>query len=359
MTGGFHQRLRWRRDEVVATLETTQPAVVARAFAYLFGLGALLVALAPALPGAQIRHVWLVDGAATIAVVVSIAVLTAYDRTPDAVLRCLPGVGTLLVNLVLLGARPDAVEPYALLYFWVVLSAFYFFGRTVGLVHLLLVVVSFAVVLSVDDVAQAPMLWLMSLGTLAVTGVMLALLRQRADTLILSLDAAARTDALTGVMNRRALDERIADELARVERTRRPLSVLVADLDDFKDINDRFGHKAGDEILRHLAHALSDGRRIDKVGRLGGDEFAVLLPETDAAGAMELAGRIRAALDRASVPPGLRLKISIGIASWPDDGGDGATLLDAADVALYVAKRRGKDQVARYEASMRDAARAT
>jgi diguanylate cyclase (GGDEF)-like protein len=354
VTGGFHTRLRWQRDEVVATLETTQPAVVARAFTYLFGLGALLVSLAPALPGAQLSHAWLVYGAAAIAVVVSVGVLVTYDRTPEVILRCLPGVGTVLVNMVLLGTRADAVEPYALLYFWVVLSAFYFFGRNLGLLHLLLVVISFAVVLVVDDVPQAPMLWLMSLGTLAVTGVMLALLRQRADTLILSLDAAAKTDALTGVLNRRALDDRFAEELARVQRTRRPLSVLVADLDGFKQINDRFGHQAGDEILQQLAHALSDGRRIDKVGRLGGDEFAVLLPETDAEGAIELARRICATLETAEVRAGLQPKISIGIASWPHDGTDGAGLIDAADVALYVAKRRGGDQVVRYEASMRE-----
>jgi diguanylate cyclase (GGDEF)-like protein len=353
----LRQRLRWRRDEVVATLETTDPAVVARAFAYLFGLGAVLVIGAPALPGSQLNHTLLVHAAAGIALVVSAGVIASYDRTPDRVLRCLPAVGTVLVTMVLFGARSDAVEPYALLYFWVVLSAFYFFGRELGLVHLLLVIACFGSVLVVTDVPQAPMLGLMTLGTLVVTGVMLALLRERADTLILTLDAEAKTDALTGVLNRRALDERFVEELARVERTRRALSLLVVDLDDFKGVNDRFGHQAGDDVLKHLAHALSDGRKIDKVGRLGGDEFAVVLPETDANGALELGGRVREALGRALGDMDGAPTLSIGVASWPDHGSDEVELHDSADMALYVAKRRGGDQVVLYDASMRGAAR--
>src|SRR3954452_10009803 len=169
----LRHRLRWRRDEVVATLATNDPAVVARAFAYLFGLGALLVACAPGLPGAQVRHEGLVWAAVVIAVAVSATVISLYDRTPDRVLRCLPAVGTVLVTLVLLGAREVAIGPFSLLYFWVVLSAFYFFGRQSGLGHLAFVVGSFAVVLVVTHVPQPAMWALLSVSTLSVTGLML------------------------------------------------------------------------------------------------------------------------------------------------------------------------------------------
>jgi len=340
----WRQRLHWTRDEVVATLESTNRAVVARSFAYLFGLGAILVSVAPAFPGVQVRHPSLIAVAAGLAALTSIAVLTTYDQTPDVVLRCLPGLGTALVTLVLLGSEDSAIAPYALLYFWVALSAFYFFGRTLGLVHLLGVIACFAVVLAVSDVDQSPMLMLMMAGTLGVTGVMLALLRSRADTLILSLDAAARTDALTGVLNRRAFDDRFDEELARASRTKRPLTLLLIDIDGFKSINDRFGHQAGDRVLQQVANAFSQGRTIDKVGRLGGDEFALLLPETSASGATELADRLK---------PSMEPAVSVGIASWPDHGTTAAELHEAADCALYAAKHGGGDRAVVYELSMR------
>src|SRR3954454_25330721 len=207
----WRERLCWRRDEIVATLESTNPAVVARAFIYLFGLGALLVQFAPALPGEQVQDPVLCELAVGLALATSTAITWWFDRTPEAVLRVLPSVGTALVTLVLFAARTDTIPAYALLYFWVVLSGFYFFGRRDGLVHLTGVMVGLVSVLAVRGVEQGPMLALMSLAKLAVTGVMLALLRERADTLILSLDSAARTDALTGVLNRRAFDERLID----------------------------------------------------------------------------------------------------------------------------------------------------
>ena len=347
--GWWRERLVWRRDEVVATLDSTDPAVVARAFIYLFGLGALLVQFAPALPGEQLRDPTATEIAVGLALATSAAVAWTFDRTPPALLRALPSVGTALVTLVLLGARPDTIPAYALLYFWVVLSGFYFFGRRDGLLHLTGVMVCLAGALAFADVEQAPTLALMSLGTLAVTGVMLALLRQRADTLILTLDSAARTDALTGVLNRRAFDECLADELARVERTRRPLSLLVFDVDGFKEINDESGHQAGDRLLQDLAATLQDCRQIDAVGRLGGDEFALLLPETGTHGAGQAADRALTSLEDRAAP----VRVSVGIASWPHDGSTAGELLEASDCALYAAKHAGGGCAVAYEPSMR------
>jgi diguanylate cyclase (GGDEF)-like protein len=272
---------------------------------------------------------------------------------PERTLRLLPTVGTVLITAVLVGARDDAVPAYALLYFWVVLSAFYFFGRQEGLVHLGGVFACFTAVLLTDRIAQGAMLGLMGLGTLGVTGVMLALLRERADTLILSLDAAARTDALTGVLNRRAFDERFGEEIARVARTQRVLTLLVLDVDGFKLINDRLGHQAGDRVLQRVAGILRSGRGIDEVARLGGDEFALLLPETDAAGAAELAQRICHRSERASTGTGPAVELSIGIAAWPSHGRTEGELFDAADSALYAAKQHGGSRAEVFDASMR------
>src|SRR4051812_11059636 len=106
---GWRERLCWRRDEVVATLDSTAPAVVARAFIYLFGLGAILVQFAPLLPGNQVQYPVVTEIAVCLALATSAAVTWSFDRTNPAVLRALPTAGTVLVTLVLIGARADTI----------------------------------------------------------------------------------------------------------------------------------------------------------------------------------------------------------------------------------------------------------
>jgi len=152
----------------------------------------------------------------------------------------------------------------------------------------------------------------------------------------------ARHDALTGLANRTLLHERMTTALGDVSTDLPPLALLLLDLDHFKEINDTFGHERGDALLRHVAERLRGAVRADDtLARLGGDEFAVLLPNTDATGAVRIATNIRATLD---VPlhvedQVLQVGASVGIALAPAHGTDGTTLLRRADVAMYVAKR--------------------
>jgi diguanylate cyclase (GGDEF)-like protein len=149
----------------------------------------------------------------------------------------------------------------------------------------------------------------------------------------------ALTDPLTGLANRRGLSERIEYEVARHARQSRRFAIVMIDLDGFKLVNDRFGHPAGDELLRDVAAALLEAvRDQDTVARLGGDEFCVLAPETDATGGAQLADRITAATRR--VTTGLEsLSASVGVAVYPDDGTAPAVVLEAADTAQIAAKR--------------------
>ena len=168
-----------------------------------------------------------------------------------------------------------------------------------------------------------------------------------------TVEKQALVDPLTGLANRRVAEGALETELARADRFEEPLALLMADLDDFKAINDRWGHPFGDEVLREFAAALMESiREIDLSGRWGGEEFAVVLPGTDVEGGAALAERIRDNLRNRVIkaPDGEQLEItaSFGIAAYPEvESKD--DLIAAADAALYEAKRAGKDQVARAE----------
>ncbi|MCS6914333.1 MAG: diguanylate cyclase [Myxococcales bacterium] len=166
----------------------------------------------------------------------------------------------------------------------------------------------------------------------------------------------ADTDGLTGVANRRRLDHMLDLEHERSRRYKRPLALLVIDIDHFKRINDTYGHAAGDAVLKTVAAGIREMlRRSDVCGRYGGEEFVVIAPELTAEGAVVLAERIRKHVAAMHIPaPGgqgdepkiIRVTVSIGVASF-DQGADApiADLMHRADTALYQAKNQGRDRV--------------
>ncbi len=157
-------------------------------------------------------------------------------------------------------------------------------------------------------------------------------------------------DALTGLYNRAYFDERVAEELLRARRYDRPLAIAVLDIDNFKDVNDRYGHAAGDECLKRFAQVLTKSfRRTDIVARYGGEEFAIAMPETDAVESEGKLEQIRSLVE--STPMGLsdgtaiRLTFSAGIAQHPDDGEATLELVKLGDNNLLSAKRTGRNKV--------------
>jgi diguanylate cyclase (GGDEF)-like protein len=163
------------------------------------------------------------------------------------------------------------------------------------------------------------------------------------------VERQALLDGLTGLPNRRQCEDTLADELSRVERFGGALAVVVADLDWFKDVNDRYGHPAGDSVLREFAALLQETvREVDLAGRWGGEEFLMILPGTDLAGGARVAERIRAALQARIVLSAegapIHVTASFGVAATPP-AATAAELFAAADAAMFEAKRSGKNRV--------------
>ncbi|HEV3076127.1 MAG TPA: GGDEF domain-containing protein [Thermoanaerobaculia bacterium] len=156
-------------------------------------------------------------------------------------------------------------------------------------------------------------------------------------------------DRLTGLPNRRYIESLLDKAMAAARRTRRPLVLALADLDHFKQINDRHGHAAGDEVLSHAASTLSRAfRRSDVIARYGGEEFVILFPEAEPAAAAERLEQLRADVARHSVPVSgaeVPITFSVGLAVFPQDGESPADLLACADQRLYAAKRAGRNRV--------------
>ncbi|MBS1767502.1 MAG: sensor domain-containing diguanylate cyclase [Acidobacteria bacterium] len=199
-----------------------------------------------------------------------------------------------------------------------------------------------------------------SLGLLAAIAA-LALARERALSLAdrmtselreanRALLALATTDPLTGLLNRRAMDTRSAEEEARATRDRTPLSVVAADVDFFKHVNDKYGHAMGDEVLRNLGQLLREATRVtDHAARMGGEEFLLLCPNTDAAGAVVLAEQLRSRFEAMEHQEGdqrIRCTVSFGVAASEQGAPvEAGRLMKRADLALYRAKGAGRNRV--------------
>jgi diguanylate cyclase (GGDEF)-like protein len=167
--------------------------------------------------------------------------------------------------------------------------------------------------------------------------------------LLSELRRLSRHDALTGLLNRRAMEEALDAQLSRSQRTKEPFVVMMLDLDHFKRINDRYGHPVGDLALKHIASLLQSATRAsDSLGRFGGEEFVLLLPNTPLSQAQAVAEKVRDLFENSPLQSELELiplSVSIGVALWSESADDISRLLSRADAALFQAKVQGRNRV--------------
>jgi diguanylate cyclase (GGDEF)-like protein/putative nucleotidyltransferase with HDIG domain len=344
---------RFRRD-VIERL--SRHDVRWRALGALFIAGGVLAGGSLLLPVDRDSEVLAIGLVCLTAVVTGVILVWAAGKLPasDLWLGLVLAFGTVLITLGVVFNRSIA-SPYALLYVWVGFDGFFFLGRRAAFANLGWVGINYALALifaSVHGQAEVGR-WVMVIGTVGVIGVLADILRSRSEVLINRLSEVARTDSLTGLLNRRGFEERLEEELHRAGRNGGSVSLVVGDLDHFKLVNDRFGHHVGDDALRKFSQLVIENKRVvDGAGRIGGEEFALILPDTDSAGGHVLAERLRRSVRDALVEYGLPLSVSLGIASYPRHGQTGDELLRCADQAMYLAKRLGRDRSVIYSSEV-------
>jgi diguanylate cyclase (GGDEF)-like protein/putative nucleotidyltransferase with HDIG domain len=286
-------------------------------------------------------------GIGVVAIVSGLVTIAAASRLPERLL--VVGLTNCLAMMSVAVAGTGGLHsPLVLFYAWVGVEALYFLPRrlAIGFTVGSALAAGAALAVAPESGDGAISWWIMIAGTMVAVAALTAALRARSDELIEILADRATRDSLTGLTNRRGYHEHIELEIERARRHLLPLSIVLADLDDFKSLNDAFGHRRGDEALREFADLCRrELRGNDLVSRVGGEEFAIVLPHVDEHEALVTAERLRRAV-RAGLqgPDGRSLSASFGVASFPQHGTDPEILLDHADQAMYAAKHLGRDR---------------
>ena len=285
---------------------------------------------------------WVVSGtgyAMTLALWIRRRRLPEYAADASGYLCC-------ALATVVTAASHDLATPFCLFYLWVTVVSCHFLPVRRAVPQILVVAPCYAAALAVIDESAFPWFrWALLSVTVVVVGASVSAMRARLAALVAVLADSARTDALTGLKNRRAFEEVLAIELERAARNGDTVALVIGDLDHFKAINDSFGHPAGDDVLRRAAKAIESAvRRVEMPFRIGGEEFAVIVPSTDLASAHLLAERVREAVARALADGPRAVTMSLGVAGYPAHGPDATSLIAQADAACYQAKARGRDR---------------
>jgi len=332
----------------------------------LFGIGGWLLLLAGLVTGLSARlyrgrlpaGVHVPDSAWTVAYTcaalgasLGIALLAARGRLPDRVAVFLPFAAITLITVPMLAARTTTITD-AVLLLWPILYAGCLLSEAVtwGTIAASLLAL---VVASVVDPRLTVTTFAPIAATQALTVWVMLTLQRRVHRLMKELSHQASTDPLTGLANRRALLDTLEREMASHLRRGSALSMMMIDVDRFKQLNDTAGHDAGDEALRRLAAVLSRAsRRGDLVARFGGEEFTVIMTDCSLPDAVARADELRSQIAAESVGWRHALTVSIGVAEFPSgvpESDAGARLVHQADAALYEAKHDGRNRVEAYK----------
>ncbi len=338
-------------DQVLDDPHRSQQVAIGRLAGWLFLIGSVVALPSDLVMGTPSPPV--VVGLTLMGVISGLACLAVpWQRVSSHWLNVIAVVATveITISVIAVGKHGTVLQPIYLLIATAV--AYAFRDRRVIAGHVALIAIAMTVPLAYKSGTShsALPLTLVTILVLFVMSGVIAYLRELLEGSAAALRELSRRDPLTDVGNYRLLHERLGYELIRHERERKELAVLLIDLDRFKQVNERRGHAAGDDVLRRVAKTLRETVRLqDTVARQGGDEFAILAPSTDRAGALMLAARVRDRLSRIQFA-GDCIGATIGIAVYPTDGATANELLARSDEELMTGKLRpehdGRQQAA-------------
>jgi diguanylate cyclase (GGDEF)-like protein len=321
------------------------PRFSARVASGIFAGQALILFIIGVLPhqgGAYVARLVIAGACAVFAVALHLSAGKIGSRGLQAAAAC----GTLLLSLHLLLSVDSNSQSDEMLYIWPALYAAYFFPVRQAAAQLALMSGAYLVVLLVSsphDVVAGS--WLTLVGVIFPAAALLRAVRDAVTGMVRSLAEAARTDTLTGLKNRLALEDEIHVEVERTLRSEKELSIVIGDLDHFKAVNDELGHRAGDEALVRIGQILHTRRRVgDSIARTGGEEFTLLLPGASEHEAYLVAERLRVQVERDFADHPVPLTFSFGVATYPEHGRTADAVIEAADQALYAAKALGRNR---------------
>jgi diguanylate cyclase (GGDEF)-like protein len=321
------------------------PRFAARVASGIFAGQALILFIIGLLPhqgGAYVERLVIAAACAMFAVALHLRAEKIGLRGLQAAAAC----GTLLLSLHMLLSVDSNSLSDEMLYIWLALFAAYFFPVRQAAAQLALMSGAYLVVLLVSsphDVVAGS--WLTLVGVIFPAAALLRAVRDAVTGLVRSLAEAARTDTLTGLKNRLALEHEIHVEVERTLRAENELSIVIGDLDHFKAVNDELGHRAGDEALVRIGGILHTRRRVgDSIARTGGEEFTILLPGASEHEAYLVAERLRVTVEKEFADHPVPLTFSFGVATYPEHGRDADAVIEAADQALYAAKALGRNR---------------
>lgn len=241
------------------------------------------------------------------------------------------------------GGPPNATSG---LYMWICLYGAYVLPQRRAIDHAVVCGASYLLVTAIDPPAYPPVAHLATtIAALVGATLIVSVLRARLLVTMARLEVAARTDPLTGLANRRHFEAELERELERARRDASPLTVVFADLDRFKFVNDTHGHLAGDRLLQFVSQVLVEhSRTIDVLARTGGEEFAIVLPGTNLEEGVVVAERLRREIERRLEDRRPRMTLSLGVACTEQVGQTASALCRSADRALYQAKTQGRNR---------------
>jgi len=341
------ERLGLRAPSGPQNRERAERATAARTLMYVFLVGALVAAAALVSPVAthiESTRIAITGGCSAM---IALLLFAGYERLPGWTLSVFLLCGSMLIEWSIYAAH-DPTSPFLLFYLWVAFYAFYFLGRVQAAVQTMFIGVAYGVVIlavSAEPVKLGVVRWIVFTIALVVAGLLVRVMRERIDTLLRSLDAASRTDMLTGLLDDQGFDEILEKELERARRSGNRVGLVLAQVDGDGHLRDQLGDRRADELLAAVGGEIGGTIRLNDEGaRIRDEFFAVVCPYTDERGAAIMAERIGTLVRERYSGAESPHTVSFGVASYPKHGAAADALLHAVQQALDEARSLGGDR---------------